>query len=355
MHTNRGRNIIIVVIRGMQAGPNRAEGACRDLNNDTNGIMTTIALFGGSGKIGRRAVELLGSRGHRVRALVHQNPVPGDHVTCVKGSVVEATDCEEVVRGAEIVIQLATTKEDADTFFDVSLRGTFNILEACRFADGVRQFILLSGDAAQGIWFYPHPRPIDELTPLAAYPGYYAFSKVMEETMTRQYQIQYGLRATILRSSWVFEGDDLLNHFSILKNVNPAEPGHGFGEVNGEVLELVRSGQERIPVLVDRAGAPFTRHIVHIDDLIHALDQVLGSEQAVGRDYNIAAPDCFQYREAANYISAQLGIPTIDIPNPQYHSFSIDISRARREIGYAPANDFRRMADRAIAARRHTG
>ncbi len=314
--------------------------------------MTTIALFGGSGKIGRRAIELLGDRGHQVRALVHQSPVPGDHITRVKSSVVQARDCKEVVQGAEIVIQLATTKEDADTFFDVSIRGTFNILEACRFADGVRQFILMSGDAAQGIWFYPHPRPINEETPLAAYPGYYAFSKVMEETMTRQYQIQYGLRSTILRSSWVFEGDDLLDHFSLLKNVNPAEPGHGFGEVTGEVQELVRSGQDRIPVLVDGSGDPLTRHIVHIDDVIHGLDQVLGNEKAIGRDYNIAAPDSFQYRDAATYISTRLGIPTIDIPNPHYHSFSIDISRARLEIGYAPVNDFRRMADRAIAARR---
>jgi UDP-glucose 4-epimerase len=317
--------------------------------------MTTIALFGGAGKIGRRAVELLGDRGHQVRALVHRSPVPGDHVTSIAGSVVEAADCEEVVRGSEIVIQLATTKEDADTFFDVSLRGTFNILEACRFADGVRQFILLSGDAAQGIWFYPHPRPINEETPLAAYPGYYAFSKVMEETMTRQYAIQYGVRSTILRSSWVFDGDDLLNHFSILKNVNPAEPGHGFGAVPEKVLELVRSKQERIPVLVDGSGNPLSRHIVHIDDVIHALDCALGNEQAVGRDYNIAAPDSFQYREAATYLSSQLGIPTIDIPNPQYHSFTIDISRARREIGYSPANDFRRMADCAIAARRDAG
>jgi len=313
--------------------------------------MTTIAVFGGSGKIGQRAVELLGKRGHHVRALVHQSAVPGDHVTCVKGSVVEAADCHEVVRGSEIVIQLATTKEDAATFFDVSLRGTFNILEACRFAKTVRQFILLSGDAAQGIWFYPHPEPINEQTPLAAYPGYYAFSKVMEETMTGQYKVQYGLRTTILRSSWVFEGDDVLNHFSVLKNVNPTEPGHGFGEVPGEVLDLVRSGQERIPVLLDASGNPLTRHIVHIDDVIHALDRSLGNENAIGHDYNIAAAEAFQYREAADYISGKLGIPTIDIPNPQYHPFSIDISRARREIGYSPANDFRRIVDRAIEFR----
>ncbi|MCA9131967.1 MAG: NAD(P)-dependent oxidoreductase [Planctomycetales bacterium] len=317
--------------------------------------MTKIALFGGSGKIGRRAVELFADRGCEVRALVHRSPVPGDHVTCISGNVAQPKDCQQVVDDAEIVVQLATAKEDAETFFDVSIRGTFNILEACRHAGSVRQFILLSGDAAQGIWFYPHPQPINEQTPLAAYPGYYAFSKVIEETMARQYEIQYGLRTTILRSSWVFEKDDLLNHFSLLKNVNPAEPGHGFGAVSDEVLQLVRQGEERIPVLVDSSGTPFTRHIVHIDDVTQAIDRALDNEQALGRDYNIAGPEPFQYRDAADYISAQLGVPTIDIPNPQYHSFSIDISRARREIGYAPANDFRCMVDRAVEARRAAG
>jgi len=286
-----------------------------------------------------------------VHALVHRSSVPEDHVTCVEGSVTSAEDFQKSVHGSDIVIQLATAKENADTFFDVSIRGTFNILEACRFTDGVRQFILLSGDAAQGIWFYPHPQPISEETPMAAYPGYYAFSKVMEETMTRQYEIQYGIRSTILRSSWVFEGDDLLNHFSILKNVNPAEPGHGFGKVPTEVLKLVRDAQERIPVLVDDTGEPLTRHIVHIDDLMQALAKVLDNEKSFGRDYNIAASEPFQYRQAADYISGRLGIPTVDIPNPQYHSFSIDISRARRELGYDPINNFHHMAKGAIEAR----
>ena len=310
--------------------------------------MATVALFGGSGKIGRRAVQLLEERGHTVHALVHRRPVIGDRVTCVQGSVANAEDCYEVVRDSDIVMQLATAKEDAEAFFDVSIRGTFNILEACRRSGKVQQFILLSGDAAQGIWFYPHPQPIDEATPLAAYPGYYAFSKVMEETMTRQYEIQYGIRSTILRSSWVFEGSDLLDHFSLLKNVNPAEPGHGFGKVPADLMDLVQKGQERIPILTDSKGDPLTRHIVHLDDLIHALDLVLGKETAYGRDYNIAAPAPFQYRQAADLISKERGIPTIEVPSPQYHSFSIDISRARREIGYTPVNDFARMVDRAI-------
>ena len=43
----------------------------------------------------------------------------------------------------------------------------------------IRQFLLFGGDAAMGIWFYPQPIPIDEITP-DGLPGYYAFSKVME-------------------------------------------------------------------------------------------------------------------------------------------------------------------------------
>ncbi len=313
--------------------------------------MVSIALFGGSGKIGRRAVGLLGERGHDVRALVHHHPVAGNHVTCVEGNVANPSDCREVVRGSDIVIQLATAKEDASTFFDVSVRGTFNILEACRFSECAVQFILLSGDAAQGIWFYPHPQPINEQTPLAAYPGYYAFSKVMEETMAKQYEIQYGIRSTILRSSWVFDDDDLLNHFSLLKNVDPAEPGHGFGEVPPEVMDLVKQGQERIPVLVDANNEPLTRHIVHMNDLMQALDRAIGNPDSFGRDYNIAAPEPFQYRRAAALISAKLGIPTVDIPSPHYHSFSIDTSRANCEIGYSPVHDFPLMVQRAMEAR----
>ncbi|VAX38786.1 hypothetical protein MNBD_PLANCTO02-1016 [hydrothermal vent metagenome] len=313
--------------------------------------MATIALFGGSGKIGQRTVDLLAERGDDVRALVHRQPVVGNHVTSIKGSVDNPQDCLNVVRDADIVIQLATAKEDAGTFFDVSVRGTFNILEACRFSDNVRQFILLSGDAAQGIWLYPHPDPINEQTPLAAYPGYYAFSKVMEETMTKQYQIQYGINTTILRSSWVFEKDDLLNHFSLLQNVKPAERGHGFGEVSSGIMELVQNREERIPVLVGKKGEPLTRHIVHIDDLIQAIDKTLDNKKSFGRDYNIAASESFQYREAANYISKKLCIPTVDIPNLDYHSFSIDISRARQELGYEPFNNFFRMVDNAIEVR----
>ena len=310
----------------------------------------TAAIFGASGKLGRHALRVLARRGFAVRALMHRTKIEGADITSVSGSITDAKAVEETVRGAEIVIQLATTKEDVVTFFDVSVRGTFNILEACR-RQGVKQFILFGGDAAFGIWFYPQPIPIDENHPLTAYPGYYAFSKVMEETMAAQYAVQYGVPVTVLRSSWVFERDDLLNHFSLLRNVNPAEPGHGFGEVSDEILALVRAGQERIPVLTDAKCAPLRRHIVHVDDVMQAFDRMIDNPSTLGQTFNIAGPSAFDYRVAADYLSKRLGVPTVEIPNPQYHPFEINITRARAVLGYAPENDFFRMADRAIAAR----
>ena len=313
--------------------------------------MNTVAVFGASGKLGRHALGVLARRGCAVRALVHRAGV--EDATCVQGDIADSRAVDEVVRGCDIVVQLATAKEDAETFFDVSVRGTFNILEACRRHD-VKQFILFGGDAALGIWFYPQPVPIDEDHPRTAYPGYYAFSKVMEETMAEQYGIQYGVPVTVLRSSWVFERDDLLNHFSLLRNVNPAEPGHGFGEVTDDVLALVRAGQERIPILADAHGTPLRRHIVHVDDVMQAFDRALGNASALGQTFNIAGPSAFDYRVAATYLSEKLGVPTVQLRCPKYHPFEINITRARTVLGYAPENDFFRMADRAIAARNET-
>ena len=312
--------------------------------------LTTVAVFGASGKLGRRVLRVLERRRLRIRALVHHTPVEAENLTPVSGSVTDPDAVAEVVRGADAIVSLATMKEDAATFFDVSLRGTFHILEACR-AEHIQQFLLFSGDAAMGIWFYPQPIPIDENHPRVAYPGYYAFSKVIEEVMAEQYAVQYGVPYSILRSSWVFEGDDLLDHFSLLKNVDPAEKGHGFGDVGEEVLALVRAGQERIPILLDADGVPFRRHIVHIDDVMQALDRMLGNDAALGQSFNVAAPAPFDYRVAADYLSAKMDIPVIEIPCPDYHPFEINISRARSVLGYAPENDFFRMADRALEAR----
>ncbi len=312
--------------------------------------INTVAVFGASGKIGGHILPRLSERGVNVRALVHQTPIEMEGVECVSGSITDTDAVRAVVAGADAVIQLATTKEDPDTFFEVSVRGTLNVLEACRDAD-IQQFHLFGGDAAMGIWFYPQPIPIDESHPRMAYPGYYAFTKVMEEVMLEQYHYQYGIPFSIQRCSWIFERDDLLGHFSLLENVNPAEPGHGFGEQPPEIMALVERGEERVALQTDGEGVPYYRHIVHVDDVMQAFDKIFGNRAALGHSFNIAGPAAFNYGPAAEYLSQKTDTPTIEIACPGYHSFAININKARAMLGYAPENDIFRMIDRALEYR----
>lgn len=319
--------------------------------------VSSVAVFGGSGKLGRALIPHLLQRGLAVRAMVRSTPLGLQHpaLTELRGDVRDRQAVAETLRGSQAVLCLATTKEDPQTFFDVSLRGTFNILDECRDLPGLQQVILAGGDAAVGIWFYPHPEPINETHPLMAYPGYYAFSKVMEEVIVQQYGHQYGVPGTILRMSWIFQQADILGHLS-LRNLNPAEKGHGWDDyLTDEHRAILAAGENRIPILVNEAGVPYTRHIVHLGDVVQAFDRALGTKAALGETFHIAAPAAFRYDQAAEYLSQKTGIPTCEIVAGGYHSFEIDVSKARRVLGYAPQYDTRGIIDDALGWRAASG
>jgi UDP-glucose 4-epimerase len=313
--------------------------------NDMN--IRNIAVFGGSGKLGQALIKHFLAKGLSIRAMVHRTPLDLPGVASIPGDVRNLPEVQAVCAGADAVLCLATMKEDPDTFFDVSLKGTFNILEACRDTS-VKQLILAGGDAACGIWFYPHREPIDECHPLMAYPGYYAFSKVMEEVMFSQYHIQYGLPTCTLRMSWIFEQADILNHLS-LRNLNPAEKGHGWDDyLTDELREVIAQGGNRVPILLNGEGLPYARHIVHLDDVVQAFDLALGNPAALGETFNIAAPRAFRYDEAAAYLAPKVGLETCTITAAGYHSFEINVSKARRVLGYAPQYDIFGIIDKAL-------
>lgn len=323
--------------------------------NDLN--IKTLAVFGGSGKLGQALIRHFAGQGLGVRAMIHRTPLDIPGVESISGDVRSPDDVRRVVCESDAVLCLATMKEDPETFFDVSLKGTFNILEACRGtalqsrATPVKQLILAGGDAACGIWFYPHPEPIDESHPLMAYPGYYAFSKVMEEVMFNQYHIQYALPTTILRMSWIFEKADILNHLS-LRNLNPAEKGHGWDDyLTDELRAVIARGENRVPILLNGEGVPYTRHIVHLDDVVQAFELALGNPVALGETFNIAAPRAFRYDDAAAYLAPKVGLETCTITAAGYHSFEISVDKARRVLGYEPRFDIFGIIDAALAYR----
>ena len=310
-----------------------------------------ILVTGASGKLGRHLIPELLDADYGVRAMQFRTPVGIDGVDVVTGSVSDARFVKEAVAGMDAVCHLATSKEDPEGFMNTSVRGTFNLLDAARETGSIKQFLLASGDAALGIFFYEQPIPLDENAPLKAYPGYYAFSKVLEETMCNQYAIQYGLPVTILRASWIQAEDDILAYMTFSE---PNFGGPDWSEIaeTAEQKKFFETGENAVGKLLHPDGKPYVRHLVGVKDVVQSFLLALGNAAAAGGTFNIAAPSPFSYDVLADYISKKMNLPVVDFVLDGFRDFEIDITKARSVLGYRPTFDVFAMVDAAMAFRK---
>lgn len=315
------------------------------------GEIRSILVTGGSGKIGRNLIPVLLAEGYKVRATQFRTPVNIDGVEVVKGSVSDEAFARAAVDGMDAVVHLATQKESREALVDVSVRGTLNLLDACNDSPTHKQFIISSGDAAQGIFFYPNPVPIREDMGYRAYPGYYALSKVMEDTLIEQYGIQYDLPYTILRFSWIFDEDDILCYMTFRK---PDFGGPGWGSLakTPEQKSYFENDDDGVGCLVHPNGKPYVRHIVSIGDVVGSIVHALGNEKAMGETFNVATPEPFSYDVLSAYIAEKLGIPAVEFEFDGAFDFAIDVSKSKSVLGYEPEYDNFRIVDDAIAFRK---
>jgi UDP-glucose 4-epimerase len=313
-----------------------------------------IAVTGASGKIGRHVIPELLRAGYAVRALEHEEPVRMNGVEIMKGDLSDESLPEKLIKDMDCVIHLANVKENRQTFMSVNVRGTFCMLDACMKAKVIKQYIQAGSDARAGIFYYPHPYPIDETYPHSAYPGYYAFSKVLEETMCEQYIIQHKLPITTLRFSWVHAEDDILAHATL-------KPPY-FGVPVWEELarsknqkEYFKMGRDGAAKLVHPGGRPGIRHIVSINDVVDAVMLAVGNDAALYQAFNVSGPAPFSYEVLARYISEKLDIPIVEFEYDVFHDFQIDLSKSRQILGYNPKVDIYDIVDSAIEYRKSGG
>jgi nucleoside-diphosphate-sugar epimerase len=112
-----------------------------------------VLVTGPAGQVGKALAHALMAEGYRVRALVHKTPVNLRGVQSVRGDISNMDDVRRAIAGVDAVCQLATTKEDPATFIDVSVRGTYNLLEAARETGRIQRWLLAGGDASMGNCF----------------------------------------------------------------------------------------------------------------------------------------------------------------------------------------------------------
>lgn len=312
-----------------------------------------VLITGATGKVGQTLIKrLLADKNYDsfvVRALCHhREPEPNDRIEIVRGSIEHRDVVEKALDGVTHVIHLATCKETPDQIMDVAVKGLFWLLETCRLNPDFKQFILIGGDAAVGHFVYPHPVPVTESQKHSAYPGCYALSKVLEETMLEQYYIQYDLNGCCLRAPWIMEKDDFKYQLSFGDDVFG---GPHWRELVGaqQADNYIQTGT--IPVMLDPDGIPVKRNFVHVEDLVSAILLSLDHPKARQQTFNISMDEPVDYGEVSRYLNSSRGLPFVEIKT-QYHSTWLDNAKAKLLLGWRPEYDLKKMIDSAWGYKR---
>jgi UDP-glucose 4-epimerase len=285
-----------------------------------------VLVTGGAGFIGSHLVKALVKAGHQVRVL--DNLSTGsienladvlDAIEFVRGDVRDYGTVESAVRSVDAVVHLAAlidvaeSVEKPDLYFDVNVRGTYNVAKASR---NINTFVFASSSAVYG---EPIRVPIPEDHPLMP-KSPYAASKISGEAFVQTFANQYGFRPVILR----------------LFNVYGPKQSRAYAGVIIEFIRRVSRGEP--PVIFGDGGQ--TRDFVHVSDVVEAIMLSLRNERVRGV-LNIGSGEGVTINHLARLILKLMGRedlkPIYAPPRPGDIRHSIaDISRARKELGFKP-------------------
>ena len=310
-------------------------------------------VTGATGKVGQafiaRVLAEPALADAEIVALCH-NRIPPAHerVGVVRGSIAEQATLVRALDGVTHVFHLATVKEDPALVMDVSIKGLFLLLEAARVSKTVRQVLLVGGDAAVGHCFVDYPEPVTELSPRRAYPGVYAFSKVLEEEMIEQYGHQYGLNGTILRAPWIMEKDD----FRYALSFGPDQFGGPSWDGLMPPADRARyTAENRVPLLLDIRNKPLRRNFVHVSDLVSAMVKAVDNDAARGQLFNISMTDTVDYGEVAAILHQTRGMQPVEIKSG-FYSNTLSNAKARAALDWRPQFDLKMLIEAAFTYQR---
>lgn len=181
----------------------------------------SVFITGGTGLLGSWMVAELVNLGAKVTGLVrdwvpksrlHTDKFDGQ-INVVRGNVENLPLLERIIAEYEVdtVFHLAAqtivgvaNREPLGTF-EANIKGTWNLLEACRRVGGVSRIVIASSDKAYGD---QEVLPYDEMTPLQGeHP--YDVSKSCADLISRTYYVSYGLPVCITRCGNFYGGGDL--------------------------------------------------------------------------------------------------------------------------------------------------
>lgn len=295
-----------------------------------------VFVTGATGLVGSWLTRALVERGAYVVALVRDWDPQSElirsgivsRVNVVSGALEEYATLDRAINehevdtvfhlGAQTIV--GTALRSPLVTFEANVRGTYNLLEACRAHSRlVRQVVVASSDKAYGD---AETLPYTEEMPLQGrHP--YDVSKSCADLIASTYAHTYGLPVAVARCGNIYGGGDL--NWSRI--------------VPGTIRSLLN---DQRPIL--RSDGTFTRDYVYIRDVVEAyllLALRAGATGVRGEAFNFGPERPLSVLEITQKIQALMGrldlAPVIlDQARAEIRDQYLDSGKARRLLGWQP-------------------
>jgi len=262
-----------------------------------------------------------------------------DEMNIVRGDVNDFQTMERIINEYEIevVFHLAaqtiveTANRNPLSTFESNIKGTWNILEACRRVSTVKKIIIASSDKAYGdqpVLPYNEDMPLQGTHP-------YDVSKSCADLIAKTYYTTYGTPVCITRCGNFYGGGDL--------NFNRLVPG--------TIRTLLNDKQ---PVI--RSDGSYIRDYFYVEDGVHAylhLAEKMDDENILGEAFNFSNELQISVLEMVKKIISLMGKENIEpkvlgaATNEIIHQ-SLSAEKARKMLNWAPVHTLDEALDRTI-------
>lgn len=314
-----------------------------------------VFVTGATGLLGSHLVQALVDKRASVVCLVRDEVSEshfsrqrlGDKTTIVRGRLEDFELLERAINEHEIeaVFHCAaqaivgTANRSPLSTWESNVRGTYNLLEACRRSSLVKRVVVASSDKAYGdqlVLPYKEDSPLEGRFP-------YDCSKSCTDLITRSYFETYNVAACITRCGNLFGPGDL--------NWNRIIPGTIRSAVRGERPTI-------------RSDGSFVRDYVYVGDAVDAYLRTaehIGQPGIAGEAFNFADQKPMTVLEVCAETLKAAGRPDLEpvVLGQASHEIKkqyLDGTKAKQLLGWAPKFGLREGLSRTVQwYQRHLG